>query len=113
MESATGAFPRIPTIPHMMPSLRSGLHAPMAFAEVLGPARFFDLASAPERQRIRGDVVGDNGAGADISTRPDLDRGDERRIGADERIVADLGAVLGVAIIIASDRTGADVGGSA
>src|SRR4051794_38464878 len=109
MESATGAVPRIPTIPHMMPSPFSGLHALVAFAEVSGPARLLDLAPAPERQCVRGDVGGHNRAGADISTRADLYRRDERRIRANKGVVADFGAVLGITVVIAGDRAGTDI----
>src|SRR6476469_1826063 len=97
----------------MVPSLMPGLYALTAVAEVLGPARFLDLPPAPERQRVRRDILGDDGAGADISAGPDFYRRHERRVGADEGVRADFGAVLGIAIVIARDRAGAKVAGGA
>src|SRR5947209_4212973 len=113
IESATGVVPRIPTMPHMVPSLVSGFHALIGAAKILGPAGLLDLAPTPERQRVGRDILRNDRTRADISTRTDLYRCDERRIRADKGVVADLRAVLRIAVVIAGDRAGADIGGSA
>src|SRR5690606_17589040 len=47
---------------------------------------------------------------ADDRARADHDRRDQRAVRSDERAFADLGPVFEEAVIIAGDRTGADIG---
>ena len=60
-----------------------------------------------------GTFVGHHRAGADIGAVADLDRRHQRRVRADEGAVADIGAVLGDAVVIAGDGAGADIGARA
>src|SRR5215218_2775052 len=78
-------------------------------AERLCPALLNRLRRAFERERVRRHVPGDDGARADIGALADRDRRDEGGIRADERALADLGAVLVEAVIVTGDRAGADV----
>ena len=66
-------------------------------------------AATRQRQSIGRDVLGDDAARSDIGALADLDRRDERGVGADEGVGADLGAMLGEAVIVAGDGAGADV----
>src|SRR5262249_27802166 len=84
-----------------------------AFAQAPCPTLLDRLTSAPERERIRRHIVSDDRARADIGAVPDLHRCDQRRIRADERILADLGAMLGHAVVLAGDAAGADIGARA
>src|SRR5690606_6400024 len=61
---------------------------------------------------IVGDIGGDDGARRDIGAVADLDRRNQRGIGADKGTGADLGPVLGEAVVIAGDGAGADIGAS-
>ena len=47
---------------------------------------------------------------SDIGAVADLDRRHQRGIGADEGALADIGTVLGDAVVIAGDGAGADIG---
>src|ERR1700756_3687020 len=74
-----------------------------------GPAGFCDLAAAAEGKGSFGDVFGDAGAGGDVGSGADGDGGDEGGVGADEGSVADGGEVFVDAVVVAGDRTRADV----
>ena len=78
--------------------------------ERLRPAGFRLLATARHRKRVRLDRFGDDRARADIGAVADRDRGDEGRVRADEGAGADVGLVLGEAVVIAGDGSRADVG---
>src|SRR4029077_15899100 len=60
--------------------------------------------------RAVGDVFGDHRAGPGSRALAKFDRSDEHRVHTDESAVADLGAVLVLAIEVGCDRAGADVG---
>ena len=83
------------------------------FTELRGPARPLFLLVALQRQRTASHILGDDAAGADIGAVADLDRGDQRRIRADERARADVRVVLVEAVVVAKDRARADVGAGA
>ena len=68
------------------------------------------MRCARQRQRVLGDVAGDYGAGADIGIVADADRCDQRGVDADKRTRADLGPVLGEAVVIAGDCARAQIG---
>ena len=55
------------------------------------------------------DFVGDDAACADIGAVSDFDGGDERGVGADEGFGSDFGAQLFVSVIVAGDRSRADI----
>src|SRR6185312_14433777 len=95
----------------LCPFVSCGLAPPLAHFG--GPALPFFLRAPGEGQRVGGDVLGDDAAGANIGALADLHRRDQRRIGADERAGANLGAMLVEAVIVAGDGTGADVSASA
>src|SRR5262249_8790300 len=84
-----------------------------AFAQAPRPTLLDRLPSAPERERIRGHIVSDNRARADISAIPDLHRRDQRRIRADECVLADLGAMRGHAFVVPDAGAGAESGARA
>src|SRR5580704_13155510 len=48
-------------------------------------------------------------AGGHVGPRPHPERGDQAGVGADEGAVADDGAVLALAVVVAGDRAGAHV----
>src|SRR5688572_8620275 len=75
-----------------------------------GPARHLPLLGALDSQRARLNIARDDASRADERTVADLDRRNQRAVGADEGALADLGAVLGEAVIVAGDRAGADIG---
>jgi len=58
------------------------------------PAVLDDLLGASDREGSRWDVLGDRGAGSDISPLANREGGDEARVRADEGAIADLGLVL-------------------
>ena len=65
---------------------------------------------ALQRQGVGLHVLGDDAARADVGAVADLDRRHERRVGADEGALADVGEVLVEAVVVAEDGAGADVG---
>ncbi len=67
------------------------------------------MRASGERQRIGGDVLGDDAAGTDIGALADLDRRHQRGVGADKGACPDLGPMLVEAVIVAGDGAGADV----
>src|SRR5271157_38 len=81
--------------------------------ERLRPAGPRLLAAARHGKRVGIDWLGDHRARADISALADRDRRDERRVGANERARANVGLVLGKAVVVAGDGSGADVGARA
>src|SRR5262245_17642465 len=78
-----------------------------------GPAFLDLLAAATDRERVRRHIAGDDRARAHIGALADLHRRDQRRVRADERVLADLGAVLADAVVVAGDGAGADIGAGA
>src|SRR4029077_4491154 len=68
------------------------------------------LGTALHGHRVVRHVAGNHRARADIGSLADLDGRDQRRIGADECALTDLGLVLAKAVIIARDGTGSDIG---
>src|SRR5688500_1448122 len=77
------------------------------------PALYRRLAPARDRELARRCVGRDRGARADRRVAPDRDRGHERGVRADERAVLDPRDVLVRAVVVASDRSGADVDAAA
>src|SRR5690606_36693198 len=67
------------------------------------------LPRARDRQLAGRRVLRDRRARTDRRACADLDRRDEHHAGTDERTVPDHGAVLVRAVVVASDRAGADV----
>src|SRR5262245_53686303 len=74
------------------------------------PALLDGLLAALERQRAGRHVARDDRAGSYIGALPDRDRRDQRRVGTDEGVLADVGAVLVETVVVAGDGAGADVG---
>ena len=74
---------------------------------------FGDLTATANGESVSGDVFGDAGAGTDVGSVAEADGSDKRGVTADEDAVADAGAVLGCAVVVAGDGAGADVGGFA
>src|SRR4029077_14996608 len=60
--------------------------------------------------RAVGDVFGDHRSGPGSGALAKFDGSDQHRVHANERAVADLGAVLVRAVEVGRDRAGADVG---
>src|SRR5579872_1958642 len=69
-----------------------------------------NLPRASESKRAGRYVLGDDRARPHIGAGPDFNRRDDRGVRADEGAFADGGAVLGVAVVIAGDGAGPDVG---
>src|SRR5208283_1173246 len=82
---------------------------PVPVPESLGPAWLLDWARARQRQRIGRNVLCNHRSRPDIGSGTDLDRRHQGAVRADERMRADLRAVFGKAIIIASNRTRTDI----
>src|SRR4249919_1729003 len=82
----------------------------LEIAKPLGPAFLNGLSATSKSKRIGRHVSGDHRARTDISAVADGHRRNQRRIGADEGALADIGAVLGPAVVVAGDGAGADVG---
>src|SRR5690606_41746309 len=74
------------------------------------PAAYRGLLRACDRQLVVRSRAGDYRARCDRRIAADRDRGDEGRVGADERAFADLRAVLVHAVGIAGDGARAHVG---
>src|SRR5271166_6856901 len=68
------------------------------------------LPAAGDGERVRLDVLGDDGAGADIGAVTDGHRRDEGGVRANEGARADVGPELVEAVVVAGDRARADVG---
>src|SRR6478752_6662736 len=86
--------------------LAQRLHLSQAFC----PAFLNCLFDARDSQRTSWNILGYYRPGANVSAIADLDRRDQRGIRTDEGTFADIGAVLGDAIIIAGDGAGANIG---
>ncbi len=82
---------------------------PVPFPERPCPAGFFYLARAGQRQRIGRDVLRNHGPRSDIGAITDLDRRHQGAIRADERMRANLRARFGEAVVIARNRSRADI----
>ena len=85
------------------------------FFLVLVPKRFRPagsrlLPAARDSKRVGLDRLGDDRARSDIGAVANRDRGDKCRVRADEGAGADVGPVLGEAVVVAGDGSGADVG---
>ena len=72
-------------------------------------AVFDDLTAAAEGHLSGGNVVHNDGAGTDERTVPDGHRGHEGGIAADEAVIADDGAELVPAVVVAGDGACAEV----
>ena len=79
------------------------------FLRSAAPAFDVPLLAGADRQGAGRDVLADGRAAADIRAFADRDRRDELRVAADERAVLDRGLVLGDAVVVARDGSGADV----
>src|SRR3990172_2432101 len=79
-------------------------------SELRRPTRPLLLRATLQRQGARGHILGDDAARSDIGALADLHRGYQGGVGAYERAPAHLGRVLGVAIVVAEDGAGANVG---
>src|ERR1700722_5258003 len=77
--------------------------------ERLGPTGPGLLTGATDRKRAALDRFRDYRARADIGAIPDRHRGHKRRIRTDERAGPNVRFVLGEAVVIAGDGSGADV----
>lgn len=75
----------------------------------LSPAFEVSLTLSGDAKRSGGNILGDGAAGSGICAVADLDRSDKVGVAADEAIVADGGAELVLAVIIAGDRAAAEV----
>ena len=73
------------------------------------PSGYDRLTATRDRKRIGLDRLGDHRARADIGAVADRHRRDQGRVRADEGAGADVGPVLGEAVVIAGDGSGADV----
>src|ERR1700685_947144 len=82
-------------------------------AQARGPTFLNHLSATADRQRLGRHILGDHRARAHIGAVADLARRPQRRVRADERVLADLGAVLGAAVVIAGDGAGTDIGAGA
>lgn len=91
-----------PTMPHMglVGAVRGGGGA---------AAFFFDLGRAGDGQGVGRDGAGDGGARGDVRAVADAEGGDELAVGADEDVVANVGAVFLDAVVVAGDDARADV----
>src|SRR5476651_2668868 len=88
---------------------RQTLHA-LRLPQAFSPTFLVCLLGSRNRQRVGRNVVGHHRTGPDIGTVADLDRRYQRRIGADKSAGADIGVMLGDAVVIAGDGAGADIG---
>src|SRR5215831_19275717 len=99
-----------PTMPHMRTSLpvaavllgRDLLHRPL-------PAGNADLPDPGDSKLARGGVVGDGTAGADRRSLADRNRRDEHAVRSDRDVILDHRPVLGDAVVVRGDRSGAEV----
>src|SRR5580704_18837036 len=79
------------------------------FAATGGPPGFVRLATTRDGERIGGNIVGEDGAGGNVGTVADAQGRNERRVASDENTPADCGRMLGHSVVIAGDRSGADI----
>ena len=75
----------------------------------LCPALQIGLALPGNAQRLRGHVLGDGAAGGGVGTIAHLHGGHKVRVAADEAVIADLGAELILAVVVAGDGAAAEV----
>ena len=75
----------------------------------LGPAVQIGLALPGDAQRLRGHVFGDGAAGGRVGSVADLDRSHQIGVAADEAVIADGGAELILAVVVAGDGAAAEV----
>src|SRR5512139_2481790 len=94
-------FATAPTMPHMVPVLFV-LHRPL-------PAGNYRLLRPRDSEFSGRCVLGERGPCAERRAPAHSDRRDELRVRADEDVVLDDSAVLVRAVVIAHDRTRADV----
>src|SRR5438128_348106 len=73
------------------------------------PFGLHDLARASQSQRKRRHVLGDDAARSDVSPLAHRHRRHERRVAADERTGLDARGMLVLAVVVAGDRSRADV----
>ena len=78
-----------------------------------GPAGLVDLRNPRKSQSPVRHVLGDRRAGRDVGAGADGHGRDELHVGPDEGALADLRGVLLLAVVIARDDPGADVGAGA
>src|ERR1041385_7388910 len=90
--------------------LCGGLRSRLLFRPARFPAGLVHLPAAPERKRPRRHVLGDDRSGTHIGAGAYLHGCDQRRVRSDERTLADIGAVLCLAVVIAEDRPRPDIG---
>src|SRR5438477_8386708 len=77
------------------------------------PALLVRLRNTAEGESAGRDVLGDRRARRHVRPLADLDWRDELRVAADEHVLADRRAVLLLAVVVAGDHPGADVGSRA
>src|SRR3984893_1549596 len=82
---------------------------PVPFPERPCPAGFFYLARARQRQRVGPAVSRNRGPRSDIGAVTDLARRHQGAVRADERVRANLRAIFGEAVVIAGNRSRADI----
>ena len=75
----------------------------------LCPALQIGLALPGDAQRLCGHVLGDGAAGGGVGTIAHLHGGHKVRVAADEAVIADLGAELILAVVVAGDGAAAEV----
>ena len=75
----------------------------------LCPAVQIGLALPGNAQRLCGHILGDGAAGGGVGTIAHLDRGHKVGVAADEAVIADLGAELILAVVVAGDGAAAEV----
>jgi hypothetical protein len=80
------------------------------FAPFAHPSFLNGLVTARDCQRFGGHIVGDGAACRDIRAVADGQGRNQRRVRADEHAVANHGAVLALAVVVAGNRARADIG---
>ncbi len=85
----------------------------MLLAASCSPLRLGDLMTASDSEGIGGNLARDAGAGTNVSTVADGHGGDQSAVTADEGTGTDGCWMLALAIVVASDDAGADVGSCA
>src|SRR6185437_10664398 len=79
------------------------------FADLGGVAGFVDLPGSPQGQGVCRYVLGQHAARGDVGAVADRDGRDKRSVRADEGVGPDRRPVLVDPVVIAGDRTGADI----